>query len=145
MWIHSTWLLYNRLWHWHNSSRTKGIQQVFHKSHSHASHRQDATCDTIAKWWQRNGNMIHTDFTLNLIHLEDVHHALLQYVKHYLSAQESLHYSLKSITLHSAINFLTWFVKLVPDVFPHYINSVLSWITRICKSKQRGASQALQV
>lgn len=46
----------------------------------------------------------------------------------------SPHYSLKSITVHSAINFLAWFIQLVPDVFPHYINSVLSRITRICKS-----------
>jgi len=53
----------------------------------------------------------------------------------------SLHYIWKSITVHSAINFLTWLIQLVPDVFPHYINSVLSWITRICKSKKQGAPQ----
>ena len=49
----------------------------------------------------------------------------------------SPHYSLKSITVHSAINFLTWFIQLVPDVFPHYIKSVLSRITSICKSKKK--------
>jgi hypothetical protein len=134
----------------YNIGTTAAELREYSKCFVHLTHRPLTNRTLLAIQLQRDGNAMITRYTQTSHWMWSnekicTMHCFSTLNIIWVLKTVSLQYSLKSITVHSAINFLIRFIQLVPDFFPHYINSVLSWITRICKSKKHGAPQAPQV
>ena len=100
----------------YNIGTTAAELKEYSKCFVNPTHRPLTDRMLLVIQWQCNDDMSHTDFTLNVIHWEDMHHALLQYIKHYLSAQD------RKPTLQFEVNYSTF-----NNTFSYLIHSISSW------------------